>query len=123
MSQKTNTKDMEKLLNSPIFGKPELMLLAHAKMQIKDEENWVRGTLHKTGEAGQDMYCIQGALQRVMEEDISFTPPIRRKAEALLRAACEQLSYQGFNDTHTHEEVMSVMNMAIAIVVNKCFFM
>ena len=99
--------------------------LKHAKALIKKKEHWIQGTFARDPEgikcnprsADAFQFCAVGALQHakvsVISDSFLSAGSYLRLAAAVITGD-ELAETATFNDSHTHEEVMELYDIAIA---------
>lgn len=92
-----------------------LDVLIEAKKLIQNPENWIQGDYSNEQ---RTCFCSLGAIAKV--ESVENWDSDSRPAALLLRAVvADQLSksynFAGYNDTHTHSEVMEAFDKAIEL--------
>lgn len=89
-----------------------VQILKDARALISDEKNWVKGAYRKNID-GRECFCALGAVFKVSaSEDVFFQDQL--KAENALALAAGTSWVPEFNDAHTHAEVLTLFDRAIA---------
>lgn len=101
-------------------------VLRKARALIEKPENWTQGALSRSPDGEVCLpeereavcFCSLGAIERVCvtgEQPLAHTPAVGYlKAALLARGESLQAPIANFNDTHTHAEVLSLFDRAIA---------
>ena len=91
-----------------------LICLRQARAIISKRRNWCQRTYHKRRMFFIHAYCSIGALNLVTLNQKRFYA-----ARNVLLPVMDG-SIMGFNDTHTHKEVLAAFDKAITIEEKKC---
>lgn len=98
-----------------------LEVLKKAKKKIAKKKNWCQGVMARDKEGNPTKYhggeaakfCAMGAVYRVCYEHKMYWLDTSLDAMDLLEEQARTNDMIGYNDTHTHKEVLSIFDMAI----------
>lgn len=94
--------------------------LMKARELISDPLHWVQGT-YCTSIGGHKMYCAAGAIYHAL--DVAADGPIPESGKlfllmdqtfSALMVDQHSVDVEGYNDNHTHDEVLALFDKAIA---------
>lgn len=106
-----------------------VQILKEARALIADEENWTQGDYAQDKDGNQTMpslseatcFCAVGAIHRVGRIKLSQSVPLDIISVLAIDEAVDRTDVGisesaiiGFNDTHTHADVLALFDRAIA---------